>query len=515
MDSSAMKVKGYKEEKACVCAHPEECRGLTAAFVLLQDPRKGFVKLPKWKDDPDTQYYIERNQQRASYLRYLLPDHPPNLPTPSKNIALHHFHPKVTQRFLDKRQKEIPKTITDMEMQYLGMELHDADRVMDEYGFPTGEYIFVPNYPLNLVKEDLKRMILINRLFHKAVSEAREEQQEHLQQAHAQDVAADVQKLQEKQRPSSPASPSPLEKYAQGPEEARRRVLHSQLETWEHERRSDYAVLLESNSSTWKGSIDFLEEGVREIARAERLVLGAAMADKLFSEAMHAISHDSYMDDQGNAITDIRKQNKLMEVRQEEWMPTDMLGSVVEEKTRLGAKFSDNAKWGLSEIGHELSVFRQEMEAEVNGIAKMGDSLLKEMELSEKEVQTCWGEWLLFILVYTNICLVCCILTPIETFKHCLYLQMHCMPLSCPRQRRLPFCPRLALTKRRRRKKKRQKKKRRKKKRQKKKRRKSETLMPVRLKEERNHWMAPKRMRSIRKLEPDLFLFVRRLVNKS
>jgi hypothetical protein len=35
------------------------------------------------------------------------------------------------------------------------------------------------------------------------------------------------------------------------------------------------------------------------------------------------------------------------------------------------------------------------MEAEVNGIAKMGDSLLKEMELSEKEVQTCWGEWLL------------------------------------------------------------------------------------------------------------------------
>jgi hypothetical protein len=481
MDSSAMKVKGYKEEKACVCAHPEECRGLTAAFVLLQDPRKGFVKLPKWKDDPDTQYYIERNQQRASYLRYLLPDHPPNLPTPSKNIALHHFHPKVTQRFLDKRQKEIPKTITDMEMQYLGMELHDADRVMDEYGFPTGEYIFVPNYPLNLVKEDLKRMILINRLFHKAVSEAREEQQEHLQQAHAQDVAADVQKLQEKQRPSSPASPSPLEKYAQGPEEARRRVLHSQLETWEHERRSDYAVLLESNSSTWKGSIDFLEEGVREIARAERLVLGAAMADKLFSEAMHAISHDSYMDDQGNAITDIRKQNKLMEVRQEEWMPTDMLGSVVEEKTRLGAKFSDNAKWGLSEIGHELSVFRQEMEAEVNGIAKMGDSLLKEMELSEKEVQTCWGEWLLFILVYTNICLVCCILTPIETFKHCLYLQMHCMPLSCPRQRRLPFCPRLALTKRRRRKKKRQKKKRRKKKRQKKKRRKSETLMPVRL----------------------------------
>lgn len=418
-DAGAMKVKGYKEEKACLCQNPEECRGLTAAFVLLQDPRKGFVKLPKWKDDPDTQYYIERNQQRASYLRYLLPDHNPPDPTPSKNIALHHFHPKVTQRFLDKRQKEIPKTITDMEMTFLGMELNEADRVMDEYGFPTGEYIFVPNYPVNKVKEDLKRMILINRLFNSAVNEAREEQEEELKQVHERQVEADEKKLQEKEADEQqaaaaplgtepyevtrkPSLPSPLETFREGPEEDERRLLFENLEKWEKERRTDYAVLLESNSSTWKGSIDFLDEGVREIARSERLVLGAAMADKIFSEAMHAISHDTYIDDDGNAVTDIRKQNKLMGSREDEWMPTDMLGSVVEEKTRLGAKFGDNAEWGLTEIGKELTVFREEMEAEVAGIAKMGDSLLREMEASEKEVQATWGECLLVSLCYVT-----------------------------------------------------------------------------------------------------------------
>ena len=245
------------------------------------------------------------------------------------------------------------------------------------------------------VKEDLKRMILINRLFNEAVNEAREEQEEHLKQAQEREEAADREKLEEKEAalllPEEPPLPSPLEKYKEAPDDDRRRILFAQLEKWEHDRRSDYAVLLESNSSIWRGSIDFLEDGVREIARAERLVLGAAMADKLFSEAMHAISHDSFLDDEGNVVTDIRKQNKLMGSREDEWMPTDMLHSVVEEKTRLGAKFGDNAEWGVDEIGNELTIFREEMEVEVTGIAKMGDSLLREMYATEKEVQAAWG----------------------------------------------------------------------------------------------------------------------------
>lgn len=384
-NSPAMKVGKYKGDKTCLCGHPEECRGLTAAFVLLKDGRKGFVKLPNWKDDPPSQYYVERNQQRESYLRHLLPGHPVPEPTPTKNIALHHFHPKVTGRFLDQRQKEIPKTITEEEMAHLGLPVDDCDRVIDEYGFPTGECIFVPNYPMQKVKDDLKRMILINRIVNEALMEEQEKRQQQ-----AREDAAERERLDQEQKLEEPAGPSPLEALTEAPDNERRKTLYMLLESWETERRRDYSFLLESKTAEWKGSIDFLEDGVTEIARAERLVLGAALADQAMAEAMHAISHDSYLDDEHNAVTEAWKENRLMKQRQEEWMPTEMMHPLVEAKTRIGAKFMEAAEYGTSEIGKELTVFREEMEVEVSGLQTMGDALLREMEASEKEVQSTW-----------------------------------------------------------------------------------------------------------------------------
>lgn len=384
-----VKAKGarYKGDKICLCANPDECRGLSAAFAILKDGRKGFVKLPNWREEPESQYYVERNLQRECYLRHLLPGHPVQEPTPTKNIALHHFHPKVTRRFLDKRQKEIPKTITEEEMMHLGIPANDRDRVIDEFGFPTGEFIFVPNYPVPKVKEDLKRMILINRI----VNEALEEEEERRQQQ-TREEAAERERQKDDEERQLPVGPSPLETWKDAPATERRRTLYIELKTWEMQRRGDHEILLESTIATWRGSCDFLEDAVREIARAERLVLGAAMADKAFSEAMDAIAHDSYLDDEHNAVSEAWKQNRLMASRQDQWMPTEMLHPLVEAKTRVGDKFGEGAEYGTGEIGSELTVFREEMDMEVAGIKQMGDYLLIEMEAAEKEVQSAWGK---------------------------------------------------------------------------------------------------------------------------
>lgn len=161
MGCPAMK---FKYGKDCVCENQAACRGLTAAFSMLgNDPRSGFVRLPSYKENPESQFHIDRNLQRESYLRHLLPNHPPQQETLAKDIALHHFHPRIVQRLVSKLQKNIPKALPEQKLAQLGMKLDDRDRLFDENGNYTGRHIFAPSYPIEKSKQDLKRLLRLCR----------------------------------------------------------------------------------------------------------------------------------------------------------------------------------------------------------------------------------------------------------------------------------------------------------------------------------------------------------------
>jgi hypothetical protein len=131
--------KGVK----CLCG-TAECSGFSAAFKVLLDPRKRFIKLPPYKED------TSRNSQRACYLRHLLPNHPVERKTPSNYIALHHFYPTKDHH------KQIPLVVSQGEAAQLRMPLSDTDKVLDENGIPV--YRFCPNYPSEQVKKDLSKL---------------------------------------------------------------------------------------------------------------------------------------------------------------------------------------------------------------------------------------------------------------------------------------------------------------------------------------------------------------------
>jgi hypothetical protein len=218
------------------------------------------------------------------------------------------------------------------------------------------------------------------------------EEEEERRQQQVREQASERERQEQESEREAPVGPSPLEKFKDAPDIEKRHIMYAELKAWEKKRCGDSEILLESTISTWRGSCDFLEDAVREIARAERLVLGAALADKAFSEAMNAIAHDSYLDDEHNVVSEAYKQNRLIASRQDQWMPTEMMHPLVEAKTRLGDKFGEGAEYGSDEIGSELTLFREEMDLEVAGVKEMGDFLLREMEASEKEVRNAWGK---------------------------------------------------------------------------------------------------------------------------
>ena len=138
-------------EKSCICQDPVACKGLTAGFALLEDPRSGFVRLPRYEPNPTSDHYVERNARRAAYLRYLLPCHPVEEDTESKHVAMHHFHPRVVTELTP--QRRFPKTLTEEDMDKLGMVKQDENKISTVF------YIFVPTYPIASAKNDIRRLL--------------------------------------------------------------------------------------------------------------------------------------------------------------------------------------------------------------------------------------------------------------------------------------------------------------------------------------------------------------------
>jgi len=136
-----------KKKKECMCGNSETCKGLTAAFSILEDPRKRFVRIPHFRT-----VTTANNLVREAYLKYILPSHPIHEETPSKYIAAHHFSPIV----VCSTEAAVPRTLTKSQMARLGIELEDC---MFDEELLRRVYIVVPNYPLKQSKEDVSTIL--------------------------------------------------------------------------------------------------------------------------------------------------------------------------------------------------------------------------------------------------------------------------------------------------------------------------------------------------------------------
>lgn len=145
-----------KSSKACLCGNPtNQCKGLTAAFAMLRDPRKSFIRIPR--------YHIKKgsNEVRQAYLDCLLPDHPIEEETPTKYVAVHHFDPALVLAYSEyepsrldgEKKRTVPRTITKQEVMELGLNVDCCDVMLDK---ELGRlYIAKPNYPRERAMADV------------------------------------------------------------------------------------------------------------------------------------------------------------------------------------------------------------------------------------------------------------------------------------------------------------------------------------------------------------------------
>lgn len=147
---------------------------MTQAFRMLGDPRAYYVELPRYRKDPPGYKYVFRNNLRQAYLRHLVQQNPEKVHMEDfvseqesikrRYVALHHFHPAVVRAFYENpltsaQKHKVPISITEHELEELGMDVFEEDRILSISGMPTGGYYFVPSYPHTKAHDDLKTLI--------------------------------------------------------------------------------------------------------------------------------------------------------------------------------------------------------------------------------------------------------------------------------------------------------------------------------------------------------------------
>lgn len=180
--------------------------------------------------------------------------------------------------------------------------------------------------------------------------------------------------------------------------------LYGELIAWESKRRTRYASEIEETSIHWRCRKELLREGLLETAKAERLILGAAEAVKIFAETMQASYDDILIDDDGCILTDSRKQNKIMLQRQSEFYSLGNTGSsnVQEEKSALldtliksqsvmSESFNQSA-FVQNDVIEEMKNLRKQLQQQLSDFEKKGDRIVRGMKLAEEQVQKFWGK---------------------------------------------------------------------------------------------------------------------------
>ena len=209
-------------------------------------------------------------------------------------------------------------------------------------------------------------------------------------------------------------------------DETTRREIHAKLRAYENRRRSAYTAKLESSCLYWRSFRDLLRASVHETARAERMVLGTAMANKAYAESMHASYEDVLLDDRGVMVNDPKKQKRLLDtrsmqayevaplgktedggkratVRVSDERKNNMLFLLIESQQEIAVKFGENAETLGAEIATEIADLRKALAAKVTEIQLLGDTIIGELEKTEVEVTEAWGKQVDFLCVLVHL----------------------------------------------------------------------------------------------------------------
>lgn len=444
--------------KDCICGRGEECKGVSSAFSLLNDPRRGFVQLPDLVMNPETPFEQEQNNIRAAYLRHLskesalvdlLKDQSDQVDTNTRFVALHHFHPTVVDTHSAKKNSTapIPRTLKPIDIEYLQLteDITEADRVRDEFGVIQNMYYCVPCYPLSKTKNDLKRLIRIKRM----VSEAK------LGASGTKSISSSrsISKTPPFMTPPSITPPrDPVDTHdlalphlrsptgAQTPSESiasadslfksikagdpppiiafdMERSDHFELGgekyaamlKFESKRRGKHTTELDETITRWQATLETMQAGIFECARAERAILGAVIASHAYGEAMQLIYEDAYVDDDGNLLTSSFAQSRVKKVRMEEEYSIDhdqtkaqadgavkrsaMLHSLIESHYTVAACFAAHGGSVREQVVPELTAYRRVLKNKMRDLKVIGDEYIREMKKAEFEVQVTWSKF--------------------------------------------------------------------------------------------------------------------------
>ena len=546
-----------KYGKECVCGRGGECQGVSAAFALLKDPRRAYVMLPQYTPEPKTFVERDMNAMRAAYLRHLRRTEQSLGDSQQRRyVALHHFHPVVVQKHaeLPNAISPIPKTLKKVDLRFLGIDLGDQDRIRDENGKKRKQYYFVPNWPIDQAKEDLKYLIRVSRLVEEArqlnpsqreatplqkydpslalpvldnpqfpvhestnynddknvqqkthhivefdkiepesrsvakdlnliesldsngkhksshdafkastilegknhkdlsqgsimenkesknasdmsalntadvvgdlkvegiVGESKVKNAQFLSPATADRSSTDLNDSDNKfSLPTTPMSqrifsnefsiatlPNNMSSES---EEGRKYVFH-QISQFESRRQMICTPLVEEFVLRWTSSLKIMQSGIFEMARAERLIRGAALASKAYAEVMQANYEDMYFDSEGKAMNEKRKQSlftverKISEATYDPivgspeksrnaYSKGNVLSSVVESQDLIATKFSENYESVNESVVSELANLRTILKKKMIEFKRRGDPFIRDIQGSETEINTTFGK---------------------------------------------------------------------------------------------------------------------------
>mmetsp|Transcript_32807 Transcript_32807/g.49456 ORF Transcript_32807/g.49456 Transcript_32807/m.49456 type:complete len:594 (-) Transcript_32807:291-2072(-) len=231
--------------------------------------------------------------------------------------------------------------------------------------------------------------------------------------------AEDEKRDKDEDKPEESTKASIFDSYTTV-DEKMRTLTHSKLKSYESRRRSAYKGKMESSSLYWRSLRDLLSASVHETSRAERLVLGTARANAVYADSMQASYEDVLVDDKGGLVLDAKKQHKLREVRSTqdydlaptidgktglrqteakehaqmtEKRKSNMLSSLIDAQANIADKFCENSKELELEIASEMTGMRQELDAKVQRIREIGDTIISELEVTEEEVSRTWESY--------------------------------------------------------------------------------------------------------------------------
>jgi hypothetical protein len=161
---------------------------------------------------------------------------------------------------------------------------------------------------------------------------------------------------------------------------------HSELRTFEADRRTQFQSNLDSLTVYWKSHCDLLDTSIHETARAYRLVLGVSKAHEQMATTLG----------KGLSLLDSTPSSMSESTPNEQHQ---QLNSLEEANATMVQHFADSAEtMKTNDVTTTLCNLVQTIQAMQTQVSKDGKQILKVLKRQEAQVEQAWGKLLLLYL---------------------------------------------------------------------------------------------------------------------